>query len=597
MTHSFPIDIAIDSDWGVATGVGVVGGIDSVIERDAQGCPVLRGTALTGILRENAQIAALALDEGDPSGPWSSLCARIFGSAEAARLITFTDAFATDPVETSELVSVSIDSQTQTAKDDHLRFFERAGAAHLHAEVVCCTFTTGGARVAWTDAQLAAVELLLAVACDIVEAVGSDKSVGDGSCRMRLRTIGHPQGWPWNVLESASRTPTIPTIDAIPAAKITDSPNTDETGFFTAPLNINLLSPVISYEAPFSNEVRSLDFLRGTTLLAWVHRQMRAAHPDDDIVSNAVTSGDLRVSDAIAVFDEVPGLPVPFSLSRSKDSSGSDHFSTWNHLRGESGLESQVPIRRGFLYATDEAWRIASTPMTARQATAHDPTTGTAKSGQLFLVHALAPGLHLQADVVVSERLRERLPDLEELLSVDALLGARRLSGTFGRAHCSLGSLSPLETPSASWDEDGTTTLWLASDLVLRSSSLGPTRGIQDFLDALAAVGAQVMVHHTEDGAQAIALRYRRIDSRASDGTVRSTRIAMQAGSVLRITPAKEADPSVALTALQRIARDGLGELRAQGYGRLLIAHPLLSLSSIPLSTCDREAFLNRKDS
>lgn len=596
MTYSFFIDIDMDSDWGVATGAGVVGGIDSVIERDRRGQPVLRGTVLTGILRENAQVAAIALDEGDPSGPWSSLCARIFGSAEAARLITFTDAVATDPVETSELVSVSIDSQTQTAKDDHLRFFERAGAARLCAQVVCCTLTTGGARVAWTDAQLADVELLLAVACDIVEAVGSDKSVGDGSCRMRLRTAGHPQGWPWNALESASRTPTIPTIHAIPAAKITDSPNIDETGFFTAPLDIDLLSPVISYETPFSNEVRSLDFLRGTTLLAWAHRQMRAARPDDDIVSNAVTSGDLRISDAIAVIDEVPGLPVPFSLSRSKDSSGLDHFSTWNHLRGESGLESQVPIRRGFLYGMGEAWRIASTPMTARQSSAHDPMTGTAQSGQLYLVHALSPGLRLRAELLVSNRLRERLPDLDELLSVDALLGARRLSGTFGRAHCSLGPLSPLETPSASWDEDGTTTLWLASDLVLRSSSLGPTRGIQDFLDALTAVGAQVVVH-TEEGAQAMALRYRRIDSRASDATIRSTRIAIQAGSVLRITPAEEADPSAVLTALRRMARDGLGELRAQGYGRILVAHPLLSLSSIALSTCDREAFLNRKES
>ena len=105
-----------------------------------------------------------------------------------------------------------------------------------------------------------------------------------------------------------------------------------------------------------------------------------------------------------------------------------------------------------------------------------------------------------------------------------------------------------------------------------------------------------VMVH-TEDGAQAMALRYRRIDSRASDAAIRSTRIAMQAGSVLRITPAEESDPSAVLTALRRMARDGLGELRAQGYGRVLVAHPFLSLSSIALSTCTREAFLNRKES
>ena len=56
MTYSFFIDIDMDSDWGVATGAGVVGGIDSVIERDRRGQPVLRGTVLTGILRENARL-------------------------------------------------------------------------------------------------------------------------------------------------------------------------------------------------------------------------------------------------------------------------------------------------------------------------------------------------------------------------------------------------------------------------------------------------------------------------------------------------------------------------------------------------------------
>lgn len=600
MTRSFPITIDIDSDWGVTTGAGVVGGIDSVIERDSSGRPVLRGTVLAGILRENAQVVALALDEGDPDGPWSHLCTRIFGSSEAARLVTFTDALSADAVKTDDAVSVSIDPNTQTAKDDHLRFFERAGAARLLAEVTCCSQTTGGARVLWSDPQLDDVEALLSLACGIVEAIGSDKGVGNGACRMCLGTphggTARPRDWPWSALESISKTPTIPAIEKISAAVVSIPSIVDAMDFFTVPLGIELLTPVVSYETPFSNEVHSLDFLRGTALLAWAHAQMRAAHPDDELVRDAVVSGDLRISDAVATLGDVRGLPVPLTLSRAKDSRASSRFSTWNHLRGESGEEAQVPLRSGFLYEVNGSWGIASIPMVARQSTALDPTKGTSASGQLYLVHALASGLHLRADIVMSERLCDRLPDLERILNAEALLGARRLSGTFGRARCSLGALSALEVPPLSWDEDGTTTLWLISDLMLRSSSLGPTTGLPNMLEALASVGAEVEVF-SESGAQAAAVRYRRIDSRTSDGSLRSTRIAMQAGSALRVAPAEGSDPSAVMKALQRIARDGLGELRAQGYGRVLIGHPLLSLSSLTVSTFEREAFLNRKDS
>ena len=37
-------------------------------------------------------------------------------------------------------------------------------------------------------------------------------------------------------------------------------------------LDLTLNSPIVSYEVPFSNEIRSLDFLRGTVLLPWLHR-------------------------------------------------------------------------------------------------------------------------------------------------------------------------------------------------------------------------------------------------------------------------------------------------------------------------------------
>ena len=50
-TNAFPLTVVFHSDWGVTTGTGVAGGIDSVIEKDRTGKPVVRGTVLTGVIR------------------------------------------------------------------------------------------------------------------------------------------------------------------------------------------------------------------------------------------------------------------------------------------------------------------------------------------------------------------------------------------------------------------------------------------------------------------------------------------------------------------------------------------------------------------
>ena len=90
------------------------------------------------------------------------------------------------------------------------------------------------------------------------------------------------------------------------------------TTWYETSLDIVLESPVVSYEVPFSNEVRSLDFLRGTVLVPWLHGLLRKNYPGNALVNSAIVSGDLRVSDALPVYKELAGLPVPFVLENEK---------------------------------------------------------------------------------------------------------------------------------------------------------------------------------------------------------------------------------------------------------------------------------------
>ena len=116
---------------------------------------------------------------------------------------------------------------------------------------------------------------------------------------------------------------------------------------------MSLHTPLVSYEVPYSNEVRSLDFLRGTVLLPWVHSRLRRALPDNPLVRDAVVRGHLRLSDATPVVDGVRGLPVPLVLSREKQA-GQDggEITLWNRLRSEEPTQVHVPVRSGYLFDT-----------------------------------------------------------------------------------------------------------------------------------------------------------------------------------------------------------------------------------------------------
>lgn len=88
---SLPVTIIFHSDWGVSTGTGIAGGVDSIVEKDEHGLPVVRATVVTGAVREQAFLAAQALD-GGTSGGWRHFVEALFGTAKRPRLVSFSDA-------------------------------------------------------------------------------------------------------------------------------------------------------------------------------------------------------------------------------------------------------------------------------------------------------------------------------------------------------------------------------------------------------------------------------------------------------------------------------------------------------------------------
>lgn len=647
------VTIAFTSDWGVSTGVGQAGRTHSTIERCGDD-PVVRGTVITGVLREQAILAAKALDGPDEEAPqnWTNFALWLFGqdpnskpgSTPHPRHVLFSDATPASKIPVHDTVSLSIDPKTGTARDQFLRFTERAAAGILTG-----TFTLideAGAELS-DPAAIKAAHFLLGVAGLMVRGIGSGRSGGDGECTLLVtnhEVEAHAGQSTSKIIAFASscaqelRTslkklaqslkPGV--VSALPAPQRStqhqvgtiDGSAAQHSGGHHLILDLTLNSPIVSYEVPFSNEIRSLDFLRGTVLLPWLHRLVSSNKRGEDeaVITNAVTGGHLLVSDALPVIEDIEGFPVPLTLKTDKTSSSDSPITLCGNFPENKG---KIPVRGGYVFfdpkegdgeepgTKTQGW-YGKPPLRGRQTTAINHETGAASKGQLVLVEALPEKMCMRAHVWVSDELWEAA-SVSNLLGKtrEARLGSRKLTGTFGSATCTLreetateresrsrfgnaGIAQPTSTASTSADgtapgesapassDDQRVSLWFTSDVIARSAGLGAGGTIEDLIRAFKRKGITVEAVGTPS------IRHRRVDSWSpADNGPRASRLAIQAGSVIQVQVSKEDRAK-----LLKLAPFGVGELTAQGYGHFVVDHPLLSIESIEVTKAKLEHFV-----
>lgn len=676
-TASGHVTIVFTSDWGVSTGVGQAGRTHSTIERCGDD-PVVRGTVITGVLREQAMLAAKALDgptKENEKGKWTSFALWLFGqdpdsepgSTPHPRHVLFTDATPASTIPVHDTVSLSIDPQTGTARPQFLRFTERAAAGILKG-----TFTLideAGAEPSGKS-TIEAARFLLGVAGLMVRGIGSGRSGGDGECTLAVSDkdyveIGRQDAKTADALKRilANRDNDSPTYSSEDVETVADSlrsltreslreipdppvlpesspqdiampdlqqSESGDTTWYETTLDIVLDTPVVSYEVPFSNEVRSLDFLRGTVLVPWLHGLLRKKYQDKTLVHSAIVSGDLRISDALPVYKELAGLPVPLVLENEKvheDKQPRTLFNRHIPISDQVCGDHTIPTRGSYLFVKSNGapvtgW-IGKPSLIGRQSTAINSETGAAKDGQLFLVRALPAGLTLRASIVVSKRLLSELRGTDATsvaspLTLDlgiaeqpAFLGSRKLTGTFGRAHCTVDSTftevgstpPPAEGPVTDEGTQASTceptkvvSLWFTSDVLARSSALGPGGSVEDLELAFRRANVPVTVGRESPNQDSgdknrkrilTAIRHRRVDSWSPrDNAPRATRLAIQAGSVVQVRLSPDD-----LGALETLGHIGVGELTPQGYGRFLVDSPILAKATLPLFKTERKSF------
>ena len=150
--------------------------------------------------------------------------------------------------------------------------------------------------------------------------------------------------------------------------------------------------------------------------------------------------------------------------------------------------------------------------------------------------------------------------------------------------------------------------LWFISGVLARSGALGPGGTVRDLELAFRRAGISLQAVQessggdsrlpcpeqdeepcpsgTDDGTDprnrkhiVTAIRHRRVDSWSpADNVPRATRLAIQAGSVIRISVASEQ-----LDTLKALGHVGVGELTPQGYGRFKVDSHALRKPKLPL--------------
>ena len=655
-TASGHVTIVFTSDWGVSTGVGHAGRTHSTIERCGDD-PVVRGTVITGVLREQAMVAAEAFDRamGSSGEHWKEFALWLFGqdpdgkrgSTPHPRHVLFTDATPASKIPIHDTVSLSIDPQTGTARDQFLRFTERAAPGVLTGTFTLIDEAGGPLSV---QATIEAAHFLLGVAGLMVRGIGSGRSGGDGECTVLVtshevearagqstsKIVAFASSCAQELrtsLKKLAQSLEPEVVSVLPAPQrstqhqvgtIDGSAAQHGSGHHLI-LDLTLNSPIVSYEVPFSNEIRSLDFLRGTVLLPWLHRLVSSNKRGEDeaVITNAVTGGHLVVSDALPVISETEGLPVPLILKTDKTSPSDSPIILYGDSPKNKG---KIPVRGGYVFfgpkggdgkepgTKTQGW-YGKPPLRGRQTTAINHETGAASKGQLVLVEALPEGMSMRAHVWVSEELW-KAASVSALLnkSREARLGSRKLTGTFGSATCTLreetateresrsrfgnagiaqptgdasksaSGTTPGESAPASSD-DQTVALWFTSDVIARSAGLGAGGTVDDLIRAFKRESITVEAVGTPS------IRHRRVDSWSpADNGPRASRLAIQAGSVVQVTVSDKVR-----AALVKLAPFGVGELTAQGYGRFVVAHPLLSIESIEVTKAKLKHFVPKK--
>lgn len=590
------LKLTFQSDWHIGSGAGIPGSVDRQVLRDEGGFPYVPGKTLTGILRDAAEFVA-----GTRGGRWEDVLNGLFGdqtethggregskargakigagSAELdGNIRKYLLAFSRSNADLNIIAplfsvhpGVKIDRETGRAMDDHLFSTERARRdCVLYAPVLFMEELNGDERKLLDDAVKA------------VRHIGGKRRRGAGECRLA-----------WDDEYKAPRT-----------QESTPQPAWERGagGSVTLDIRLKTLQPLIVARKTLGNVVQSENEIPGATLLSYYTEKVLSPLGKDRL-TKAVMDGEISISAFLPEFGGEAAMPVPLCLGELKEEK-----SLINRLVTPPDGKKQVKDLRtgyvtvsggGMIYHSGSSQRVIRTHNTIDDAVQR-PTEDV---GGLFTYEAIRSGQTFRGTLRIGAALWdeiEKSPEKGKILSRlahDRHRFGRSRKDEYGDAELFCVSTKTGEGPGSTALLDGRDgkangkylVVYLLSDLLLRGEYQGCTVRLDDVRNALSdklGVGLEdIPPEEWEEkgdfdlsplgGTRGHCVRAVRRESWQRNWALpRPSLVFLKAGSVL-VFKVKDPENWTGKEAGD-LMRDGLGERRAEGYGRVLLNPPFL---------------------
>lgn len=621
LKESFSIQLKVNSDWHIGSGAGRPGDVDRLVLRDRNDLPYVPAKTLTGIWRDACEQVALGLDDGEP-GAWSAWIPFLFGeqagqpqqelkpklpkdfehprgaalSVRSAHLPNELRLALKSKVAVRESITfvkpgISISPRSGRTKTDFLRFEEMARAgATLEADC----------RIDWSactseEEKRAATALLIAGA-RLIERIGGKRrrGVGRGVLVVDGRTEIEAA---LNCIESLGLPPNPPAIssstESISLREATDG------SWQAYELIVTTKTPVIIAARTTGNLIETTDYIPGSHLLSLISQQLR-----ESAVNDAVVNGDLTVTNATIEVDGEPGRAVPFCLFQEKLGDGlkgkdKDKDKVYNRFREDTDGKPQVKGYRSGYVGKMAANALPLYFSVKREVEMHniiqdEVQRPTDEVGGVFSYQAIKAGTILRAKLRLRASLVEKLTAAKPNW-MERLAGEHR-PGRSKKDDYGLIKLAIQEKKDETQNKDepkieqnGELSVWLLSDLLMRDERLRPVASIEQLRKKLEhelklQEGGLTI---REDASLKLLSRLSR-QNRTDSWHIRwklprPSLVGLAAGTCVIFNVNGQLDK----TLLAEIERTGLGERRAEGYGRIRFNDPLVAS---PLENAKRQA-------
>lgn len=624
---TFRIDLS--ADYHVGTGHGLGTEVDSALMRDSDNVPVLRGSTVSGLLRDGlwqllqldslsaryraCQASGLTKDQtsdrycGQHAGAGSTLAAcpicRLFGTPGMQKHWRFGSArplghaqVAGDPY-TSEILPaqkvtrVRVHPRTRRAAPNQL-FSEEQGAP-LTFEFSVTTGASG-------DGVLDEAALLVAAA-RMVRELGASRRRGQGECRFTLTAVegleleDDPQAALLQRFAERWITGEVPLVGQVAVSAPPELPALASDDSHTRRIRIlaRIDEPVIvAQRAMAGNRFETRPYVPGSVLRGALANQAARRFDvtaDDvyDVFLRLFVRGAIHFSALYPTRRVSTGIyasvPVPHDAYRCKVYEdhpviwGTQHATLPEQCLGQN-CEQGLKRTRGGFYSIERAKAESFSPSECVEMhLAVDPETGRAAESQLYEYTALAAGQYLEGEM--------------QLAGDEAWDALQRLTGLALKAPV------PLHLGKATQRGYGKVTLWLeevgpqpnrwvGQDLTSRVA-LGAT-DVTLFLlsDAMivdpwgryvTAFEADWLTPELQLPVACVESTY--VDHHLVDGfnttwhLPRWRAVALAAGAVVRLRLSRPVDQAM-LDRLAMVEREGIGARRCEGYGQVAFNHP-----------------------